>query len=261
MTATVEKAYAIGRQPQSAFSVDFESPTDLHLSFDLGDIDPSEISVEHTLHEVAIEVRPGCKGFVIENPLFMVESENDEQPDLDAFIERHADLRWATCTAQDLFEYFADFLISVRKIREEFIELPLSMIKALVIELCWRRDNYGYELTSESIREFLPLSQYKWLFESSASVSEGQNALARYLDKISSPMDSDSGRFSQKAHEMHGVATMAISEALTTGWNAGGRRDYRLANARVSHPVTGRVKSFRVDVYNGKVLMKLKFAA
>lgn len=260
MTTTVEKAYSMGRKPQSTFKVDYESPTDLHLSFELGDIDPSEISVEHTDREVTIEIRPGCKGFVIENPLFMVDPSSGEQPDLDAFIERHADLRWSTCTAQELFEFFADYLTDVRKIREEFIGLPLSMIKPLVIELCWRRDNHGFELTSESIRSRLPLDRYILLHGSSLPGSETRSSLAIYLDRI--PLeDSVDGELSPKALEMHAFATMPICEILTTGWNVGGKREYRLSNSRVSHPVPGQVKSFKTNVYDGRVSLEFKFAA
>lgn len=261
MTATVEKAYALGRKTQATLNVDFESSTDLHLSFELGDVHPSEISIHHSLSEVSLEIRPGCKGFVIENPLLLVDSRSFENPALDAFLERHADLRWTTGTDQELFEFFADFLISVRKIREEWVEHPLSMIKPLVMELCWRRDNEGLELSTEMFRRFLNLDEYRSLRGSAeGDRAEAQTGLARYLDRISRSEQSKAQEWSAKAYELHGIATMPITEILITGFNGGAHRDYRLSNAKFSRSINKPVTSFKTKTHSGMVYIKLEFA-
>lgn len=258
MSTTVDKAFSLGLKPQSQFSVLHESDTDLHLTFDLGDIDPTEVSIRHSLDAVTLEVRPTCKGFMIENPLFLT-SANHDDPALDAYLAQYAHLKWATCNAQELFEFFADYLISVRRVREEWIEPPLAMIKPLVMEVCFLRDNYGLSLDAEAFRSFLPLNIYSSLFQIDLQ-NDAQVALRKYLQRYSK-IDGDEGNWDERSYELHAYCTMLISEVLTTGWAGGGIRDYRLANADVTHPINRPVIDFRSDIYDGKVRVQIKSPA
>lgn len=262
LSNTVDKAFALGLKPQPNFAVLHESDTDLHLTYDLGDIDPSEVSIRHNLDTVTLEIRPTCKGFVIENPLFMAGMNHDEDPALDAFLTRFCDLKWATCSAQELFEFFADYLISVRRVRDEFLEAPLAMIKPLVMEMCFRRDAHGLSLNAESFRAAVPLDAYSTLCNEAESAlpNDAQAALRKYLAGYTR-VSGDNGDWSAKSYEHHGYCAMLITEVLMTGWDGGGHRAYRLANADISHAIDRPIFGFKTDIYRGKVSVELKFHA
>jgi hypothetical protein len=226
----------------------------------MGDIDMAEVRIQHSKDTVSLKVDPHCEGFVIGSPLYMACEDYDEKPRLDEFLKKHSELRWVSATPQLLYEYFIDYLRSVRTVRPEYFDLPISMLKPLIFELCHRRDFHGFHLTHESMRDFLPLSKYETLLDFEESSDDWRDDIREYLANFSKVMVNGVLDWSARSYEMHGYCTMLIAEALMTGSRKGGSgRDYRLAHAEIHHDIQRPIAGFCSYLMNGNINVEVSF--
>lgn len=233
------------------FQVIHESDSDLHLAYDLGRADIQAVSVGHTLDEVTLEIPSG-------RSVLLAEKQNDVLPekahsDQDDFVG-NTKLKWSTCAAHELFEFFANHLIYTVKIREHWIEFPLAMVRGLVSELCSRRDMQGFDLNAESFRRYLPLKSYQTLLDETQSdmPTDGQSALSKYLGNFSKIETADGIDWSPQAYEVHGNSVMQLLEVFPV---------HLKAESRVlSHPVDRQIIGFRSEIINEMVVIKISFA-
>lgn len=238
-------------QLDQGFKVIHESEGGLHLAYDLGRADLQVVSVGHTLDEVTLEI-PSVR------TVLLAEKQGNElrekaRPCQDDFVG-NTKLKWSTCAAHELFEFFANHLIYIRQIREQWIESPLAMIRGLVAELCSRRDMQGFDLNAESFRSYLPLESYQTLLDETQSdiPTDGQSALSKYLGNFSKIETADGIDWSPQAYEIHGNSVMQILDLFPVRPGDESRV--------ISHPVDRQIVGFRSEIINEMVVIKILFA-
>lgn len=265
MSNTVTKAKSLGVFPKPAvFTVDLQDETQLCLSYDLGDIDISEVFVRHSKDKVILDVVPGCKGFLIEDPHYLAAAcYPDESPRIDAFLERYADARWDSCSPEQLFQFFADYFTDARYIEESSLQHLLGMIKPLVMELCRRRDVQGIELNHVVLRDHLPPKKYceLWVNSDLEHPSESHAELQKYLSQFSKVHADGAEDWSPSSYKSHAYGTMLASEVMSGYADRGAHRPYRLSHCEVTHPVDKPIEEFATYTFGGRLFIKLKFSA
>ncbi|WP_274644102.1 hypothetical protein [Pseudomonas serbica] len=218
----IEKAADVADWPQFEVS---SSPDSTVLTFDLKDLDSSEFEVSYNEQSVRLNIRPYCEDYLIPNVTRFFSRprySTAEQLKLAKFAKSHQHVRWSTCTADELTDFFTGWVFRAEGQGDgQFWQSrAMVMLKPLIAGAISMRDAGACVLSAAWFKDHMPLDAYLTLIDNEYV---DQQALMAYLDALPAfyIQEAQENNLSPKCYENHGYMTMQVFDLLETDQKSG----------------------------------------
>lgn len=138
------------------------------LVYDLpAGIDSAEFEVSHNLRSILLRIRPLCHDYLIPNIDAFSRKNPEQVNDRSRFAHKHQELRWSTCTADELSGFFSDWLLEVLSplTGQPWHARSLMMVKPLIYAAIRMRDAGVCTLTAAWFKAHMQLDVYLTLID------------------------------------------------------------------------------------------------
>jgi len=221
-------------------------PDATSIRFNASGLADRELEVSHDFEVVRLRVRPYNSGYLIPDETCLYRGETDR---LRTFVKKYGDLRWSTCSARELHQFFADWLLGVDEHVGDCIwqRRALNMLAPLIPGVVRMRDEHG-EKVQKSLSRLMILDSYVALI---GDEKFDQVQIKGYLSDLPgfSFGDAEANNLSPKCYEQHGFLTMQFSHLLRNFDGDHEERSFKLHPKEFSHrasrPITS-VEAHRV---------------
>lgn len=185
------------------------------LVYDLpAGIDPAEFEVSHNLRSILLRIRPLCHDYLIPNIDAFSRKNPEQVNDRSRFAHKHQELRWSTCTADELSGFFSDWLLEVLSplTGQPWHARSLMMVKPLIYAAIRMRDAGVCTLTAAWFKAHMQLDVYLTLIDNEFV---DQAELLSYLSDLPCTHASDAKehRISQtcvECRKLHAFQSMLV---------------------------------------------------
>lgn len=221
-------------------------PDATSIRFNASGLTDSELEVSHDYEVVRLRVRPYNMGYLIPDESCLVRADTER---LRKFVQKHGSLRWSTCTAKELHQFFAEWLLDVDAYVGDctWQNRALNMLAPLVPGVIRMRDEDG-EKAQKHLWKLLSLDSYVALI---GDKNFDQVQIRGYLSTLPgfSFDDAEANCLSPKCYEQHGFLVMQVSHLLSKSEGNYEERSFKLHpkefTHRASRPITS-VEAHRV---------------
>jgi hypothetical protein len=209
------------------------------LVYDLLDLDPSEFQVSHNAQSIHLSIRPFCQDYLIPNIASLSRFSGlspKKLGKLSSFANAHQNLRWSTCTADELRSFFSDWIFNVEGERDGQMwqSRAMVMLRPLISGGIRMRDAGACTLSAAWLKANMQLDSYISLiyddyFEHSELMTYLENLPAFHVE------EAKAGNTSPKCYEQHGHMTMQFLDLLPTDHKSGFVHTVRRPDRDIAH--------------------------
>ena len=193
------------------------------LTFEVGDIDRSELHMSYNSTQLQVEVEPVCHGFLVPSFNKTFEKATEKQR---LHLENNLELHWADCTAGELINVVVGWFEEEElNLVEDFAGLVRLLITPVAEGLTRLRDTHRVTITTEMLYDHLRLDVLDQFSSGDCPPSFDADAFKPYLDALPGYKRGCPDEPKPKAYSIHGYILMHLS--LLMRGNAAGVGKYR----------------------------------